>query len=111
MERRREPRFAADQPVVVTLLGDQKIRRPAQVKNVCSWGMAIELPCPAPVGTMLRIEFDDGVALGESIHCREAAGSYYVGVTLDQSLKSLSNLAIAVDELSGGAQEEAPRTS
>jgi hypothetical protein len=111
MERRREPRFAAEQPVVVTLLGVQEIRRPAHVKNVCSWGMAIEMPCPAPPGTLLQIEFDDGVALGESIHCREAAGSYYVGITLDQALKSLANLALAVDQLSGGAQKETPQTS
>jgi hypothetical protein len=111
MERRREPRVAADQPVVVTLLGAQEIRRPAQVRNVCSWGMAIEMPCPAPPGTLLRIEFDDGVALGESLHCREAAGSYYVGITIDQALKSLANLALAVDELSGGVQEDTPRTS
>jgi hypothetical protein len=111
MERRREPRFAAEQPVVVTLLGARKIRRPAQIKNVCSSGMAIEMDRPAPPGTLLRIEFEDGVTLGESVHCREAAGSYYVGITLDQALKSLANLALAVDELSGGAQEEKPRTT
>ena len=111
MERRREPRFAADQPVVVTLLGVPETRRTAEIKNVCSWGMALEMPCPAPPGTLLRIEFADGVALGESVHCREAAGSYYVGITLDQALKSLANLALAVDEQAGGAQEETPRTT
>jgi len=111
MERRREPRFAADQPVVVTLLGDREIRRPARIMNVCSWGMAVEMDCPAPPGTLLRIEFEDGIALGESLHCREAAGAYYVGITLDQALKSLANLALAVHELEGGVQEETPRTS
>ena len=111
MERRREPRFAAEQSVVVTLLGAGEIRRPAQVKNVCSWGMAVEMDRPAPPGTLLRVEFEDGVALGESVHCREAAGAYYVGITLDQALKSLANLAFALDELSGGAQEEKPRSS
>ena len=111
MERRREPRFAADQQVVVTLLGAEKIRRPARVRNVCTWGMAIEIDCPAPPGTLLRIEFDDGIVLGESLHCREAVGSYYVGITLDQALKSLANLAQAVDELAFGAREETPRTN
>ena len=91
--------------------GGPEIRRPAEIKNFCSWGMAIEMRCPAPPGTLLRIEFDDGVVLGESVHCREAAGAYYVGITLDQALKSLANLAFALDELSGGAQEEKPRSS
>jgi hypothetical protein len=110
MERRREPRFAADQSIVVTLLGGPEIRRPAEIKNFCSWGMAIEMRCPAPPGTLLRIEFDDGVVLGESVHCREAAGAYYVGITLDQALKSLANLVLALEE-SAGAQEETTRTT
>jgi hypothetical protein len=33
------------------------------------------------------------------MHCREAAGSYYVGVKLDQALKPLANLAGALDDL------------
>jgi len=110
MERRREPRFAAEQSVVVTLLGAGEIRRLAQVKNVCSWVMAVEMDRPAPPGTLLRIEFEDGVALGESVHCREAAGAYYVGITLDQALKSLANLVLALEE-STGAQEETTRTT
>ena len=111
MERRREPRFAADQSISVTLLGVPEIRCPARISNVCSWGMAIKMECPAPPGTMLRIEFADGVALGEAVHCREAAGGYYVGITLDHALKSLANLALALEEPSGGAQEETPRTT
>jgi hypothetical protein len=111
MERRREPRYAADQPVVVTILGEREIRRPAQIKNVCCWGMAVEIDYPAPPGTPVRIEFDDGVALGESLHCREVAGSYYVGISLDQSLKSLANLAETLEELAGGAREDTPRPS
>jgi hypothetical protein len=111
MDRRREPRFAADQPVVVTLLGIPEIRRTAQIKNVCSWGMAIEMPCPAPPGTLLKIEFEDGVALGESVHCHDVTGAYYVGVTLDQALKSLANLALAIEDSADGVQEETPRTT
>jgi hypothetical protein len=44
------------------------------------------------------------------VHCREAAGAYYVGITLDQALKSLANLVLALEE-SAGAQEETTRTT
>jgi hypothetical protein len=47
----------------------------------------------------MRIEFEDSVVLGETVYCCEAAGSYYVGVKLDQAIQSLSDLAGALDDL------------
>jgi hypothetical protein len=99
MERRREPRFATDQPVVVTLLDGREVRRRAQVTNVSAWGVGIEMRCPVARGALLRIEFGDSVALGEVVHCREVAGSYYLGVRLNQALKSVADLAAELDRL------------
>lgn len=99
MERRREPRFAMDQPVVVTVLDGREIRRGAQVTNASAWGIAIEMRCEVAPGALMRIEFEDSVVLGETVYCCEAAGSYYVGVKLDQAIQSLSDLAGALDDL------------
>jgi len=99
MERRREPRFAMDRPVVVTVLDGRETRRGAQVTNASVWGIGIEMRCPVAQGALVRIEFDEAVILGEVVHCREAAGSYYVGVKLDQALRSFDNLAGALDAI------------
>lgn len=99
MERRREPRFAMDQPVVVTLLDGREIRRRAQVTNASALGVGIEMRCPVAQGARVKIEFGEAVALGEVVHCREAAGAYYVGVRLEQALKSVADLATEFDRL------------
>lgn len=95
---------------MVTLLGEPEMRRNAQIKNMCSWGMALEMDCPAPPGAPLKIEFEDGTALGESVYCRESAGSYFIGVSLEQSLKSLANLAGVLEEIASKPQESIART-
>ena len=81
-----------DQPVVVTVLDGREIRRRSQVTNASAWGIALEMTCAVAPGASMRIEFPENVVLGEVVHCREAAGSYYVGVKLDQAMKSLSDL-------------------
>jgi hypothetical protein len=88
-----------DQPVVVTLLDGREVRRRAQVTNASAWGVGIEMRCPVAQGARLRIEFGDSVSLGEVVHCREVAGSYYVGVKLHQALKSVADLAAELDLL------------
>jgi len=98
MDRRSEPRFAMDHPVVVAVLDGHDTRRSAQMRNASPWGIAIEMGSPVAPGATLRIELEDGVALGKASYCREFAGSYYVGVKLEQPLQSLSKLAAALDE-------------
>jgi hypothetical protein len=88
-----------DQPVVVTVLDGREIRRRSQVTNASAWGVGLEMRCALVPGILVRIEFAGAVVLGAVMHCREAAGSYYVGVKLDQALKSLANLAGALDDL------------
>lgn len=94
-----------DQPVVVTLLDGRETRRRAQVTNASAWGVGIEMRCPVAQGALLRIEFGEAVALGEVVHCREAAGSYYVGVKLEQALKSVADLATELERLERPAAE------
>jgi hypothetical protein len=88
-----------DQPVVVTVLDGREIRRRSQLTNASAWGIGLEMTCAVAPGALMRIEFEDTVVLGEAVHCREFAGSYYVGVKLNQALKSLSDLAGGLDDL------------
>jgi hypothetical protein len=88
-----------DQPVVVTVLDGREIRRTSQVTNASAWGIALEMRCAVTPGALMRIEFPEALVMGQVVHCREAAGSYYVGVKLDQALKSVSGLAGALEVL------------
>jgi hypothetical protein len=99
MDRRSEPRFALDHQVVVAVLDGHDIRRTAQIRNASPWGIAIEMGSPVAPGASLRIELEEGATLGKASYCREVAGSYYIGVRLEQQIESLSTLAAALDDL------------
>ncbi len=98
MKVRREPRFACWEDVVVAFPDGLQTPRPARVTNTSVTGMTLEMSVPTPVGTCLRIEFPEAVAMAETVSCRPAAGSYYVGVRLEQALGTLAELAPTLDQ-------------
>jgi hypothetical protein len=101
MDKRREPRFRADQPVAVTVLGDCPSTQSAIVRNASIRGLAIEVAnCISP-GSALKIEFDDLAVLGEAVYCRDGTGRHLVGVELDQVLCGLTELGKKLQEFTG----------
>jgi len=95
MENRREPRFASDQTVSITILGDPEIQRTGKVRNASGRGLGVEMAFPVGIGSALKIELTDGVVLGEAMYCRGQNGSYFVGIALEQALFGLSELSQA----------------
>jgi hypothetical protein len=93
MDKRREPRFKADQPVVVTVLSEPEIRLEARVVNTSGRGLGLVTPMPLPPGAAIRIEMDDSMVLGEAIYCRKDAGGHFIGIELDQVLVGLTELS------------------
>jgi hypothetical protein len=93
MDNRREPRFQADQPVVVTVLTEPQTRIEARVKNASGRGLGLVAPVAVPPGAPVRIELDDALVLGEAIYCRDGQDGHFIGVELDQVLVGLTELA------------------
>jgi len=98
MDQRREPRFAANQPITVKLLGKDARTETATVKNASSRGLAIELQNPIAPSTALQIEIEDSFVLGEAVYCRQESDCWLVGVELDQVLCGLSALGRKLQE-------------
>jgi hypothetical protein len=92
MEQRREPRFVADQSVVVTVLGDHETQHTARIRNASGRGLSIDMPSAVPPGAAIKIELEDSFLLGEAVYCKGGPGSYLLGVELDQVLCGLSEL-------------------
>jgi hypothetical protein len=106
MDQRQDPRFTADQPVVVTVLGERETQYAARIRNASGRGLAIEMPSAVRPGTALKMEFADSIVLGEAIYCQGGEGAYLLGVQLDQMLCGLTELRerlqeFAVEEPSG----------
>ena len=109
MDKRREPRFHADQPVRVTVLSEPPERIEARVRNASGRGLGLLTSTPVSPGSAIRIEIDDDVVLGEAIYCRGERDGHFVGVELDQVLVGLTELgrnlaALAPDFLADSPQ-------
>ncbi|HXS98972.1 MAG TPA: PilZ domain-containing protein [Candidatus Limnocylindrales bacterium] len=98
MEQRREPRFAADQTVQVTILGTPAVRCTGVVKDASGRGVGLALPVAVAVGAAIRIDIPDCLLLGEAVFCRKSGDGFVVGVELQQMLNGLARLAEVVGE-------------
>jgi hypothetical protein len=92
MNQRRETRFAANQPVSITLFGEVEVRLPGRIRNVSGRGMGLEVAQPVSIGAPLKIEASDSLLLGEAIYCRADGDGFYVGVELEHALHDLVEL-------------------
>ena len=92
MDQRREPRFQANQSVIVTVLTEQPTRVVARVRNASGRGLGLLVPCRVEPGAPIRIEIEDSIVLGEAIYCRPEQDGCFVGVELDQVLVGLTEL-------------------
>jgi PilZ domain len=92
MDQRREPRFEADQPVVVTVLTEPQVRMVGRVRNASGRGLGLIVPEPVAPGAPIKIEIEDALVLGEAIYCRAETDAHFIGVELDQMLVGLTEL-------------------
>lgn len=92
MEQRREPRFEADQPVRLTVLGANGGLVQARVRNISGRGLGLETAGPIEPGAALKIEVADSIILAEAVFCRGDGDKFFVGVALEQVLTGLAEL-------------------
>jgi hypothetical protein len=98
-DQRREPRFAADQVVAVTLLRHPEVRMAGRVKDCSGRGLGLETPLPIQPGSALKIEIEDEIILAEAVHCHQEKGYCLIGVELNQVLAGLAELGRCLEEL------------
>ena len=100
VDSRSERRVGIRLPAIVTLLGQDEVRVPAQIRNASGRGLAVEMPMPVAPGAALKVEMEDAMLLGEAIYCRSEPGMFLVGLQLDQVLNGLAELSKRLREFS-----------
>lgn len=91
MDQCREPRFAVNQRVAVTVPRRPQ-RETVRVMNASGCGLAIRILAPVAPGTAVKIEIEDCLVLVEAVYCRPKPDGHLVGIELDQVSCSLTEL-------------------
>jgi len=93
MEQRAEVRFGIDQPVEITLLEGEQYCGTARVKNVSQKGVQLEVDRIVPIGSPLKIEVENAMALGEVMYCQVEGKTILIGVKLEHVINGLAELS------------------
>ena|SRR5690242_8705278 len=109
-ERRFETRFKMNQPVKVTLLGESG-SEPfwGETLDVSASGLSFVTPVRLPVGSLVKLEVDDSMVLGEVRHCsqrQDRPGQFLTGINLEHVLFGWRELYARACELEIVAEEQ-----
>ena len=95
MDRRRELRFAANEPVLVTEVGSGRRHRPmgGMVRNLSGHGMLLKLPHSLACRALVSVETSSMLLLGEVVRTQqEEEEGFLVAITIRHSLQDLKDL-------------------
>jgi hypothetical protein len=92
-ERRSEPRFEAQEPVILTLLSESGIKLSALAIEMSGNGMRLLLHRAITVGATVKLEGHDSMILGEVCYCQPHAKGFFVGLKLQHVLSNMNELA------------------
>ena len=100
MERRREPRVDAGQPVSLVLLDREGPPLAARVRDASAAGLALVLQSPLTPGQLVCIEHGDHLLLGEVVHARPEEFDFVAGIHIRHAVHHLNSLASMARRLS-----------
>ncbi len=92
MELRRSPRYELDQQVTVTNLED-KLAVPGRLANFSTNGVRFLVESQIPLRSLVKVEWDSTLLLGEVIYCRREGSGYSVGMELEHALYDIEKIA------------------
>lgn len=108
MERRSEPRFPANRPVRLTVLGDNPRTIDATLVDVSGRGMRLAVDEAIKAGTAIKIETEDSLWLVEVTFSLEVGSGHLIGGRVDQVLRGLADLAQLRRAVLGDQPESRP---
>jgi hypothetical protein len=98
MERRQEPRLAANVPVIVSELGHfgshphRSNPHDGLIVEISGTSLTMLLPSAVGPGAMVKVEARDMLMLGEVVRCEMADEGFRLALKLSHSLRGLRAL-------------------
>ena len=101
IERRREPRYPCNDPVMVRVTPGDGNRIPAKLVDVSKSGLRLEIAVPLLKGSEIEIVLSKQIAIfGKIRHCRRSGDNYHAGVLIQEAFySSKANDHVSDDQL------------
>lgn len=95
LDQRQAQRHPRSQSANVSVLGTAG-QVPGEIRNVSKGGTQLQLGQPLRPGSLLRIEYDNYLLLGEVVYCQQEQNGWVMGIRVEHSLSELNALADAM---------------
>jgi hypothetical protein len=99
VEQRQTERREITHSAVVTLVGTPAGVLHGEIRNLSERGTQIRLSEPVPPFTLVRIEYDDNLVLGEVVYCLREDASWLAGLRIEHALFRLTSLSETMQAL------------
>ena len=90
LDKKKSPRHHLRQSAIVSVLGTAAPGVPGEILNLSEGGAQMRLDQPLGYASLVRIEYDDNLLLGEVVYCQEEQeGGWLVGISVEHALLGL----------------------
>jgi hypothetical protein len=96
LDQRQAQRHQLSQSASVSVLGATSQVVQGEIRNVSKNGTQLHLDQPIGIGSLLRVDYDNNLLLGEVVYCRQEQTGWIVGIRIEHTLTGLSGLADAM---------------
>lgn len=98
-DQRQTERRQLSQPAIVRVLGNDNQVLNGEIRNVSKGGTQLQLDQPLGIGSLLRVEYDNNLLLGEVVYCLQQQPVWIVGIRIEHALTGLTALSEAMRSL------------
>jgi PilZ domain-containing protein len=95
-DKRSGRRFELGRPASLSMVGTPGRVLSGEIRNVSEGGTQVRLAERVEPSTLVRIEYDDNLLLGEVVYCRPDQSSWLAGIKVEHGLFGLAGLAEAM---------------
>jgi hypothetical protein len=98
LDQRQYQRHELSRSAIVSIFGASSEVLRGEIQNVSHGGSQVRLRKPLRSGSLVRIEYDDNLILGEVVYCQQERANWLVGVRVEHALWGLTALAETLGE-------------
>ena len=96
VDQRQAERHEFSHPAKVSAVGTPDQILHGDIRNLSEGGTQVRLDEPLPPFTLVRIEYDDNLLLGEVVYCEQEQSGWLVGLRIEHGLFGLKALSDAM---------------